>query len=109
MRNQKRLILTASVAFCILLSGLALAQNQATGKSEGVSKLVIGTTDQVEDINVNDGIFNTYREAFLTKSLIRVDQAGNFVPSLAESWETKDAKNGHFTWSRTPPGMTARL
>jgi len=115
MRNQKRLILTASVAFCILLSGLALAQNQATGKSEGVSKLVIGTTDQVEDINVNDGIFNTYREAFLTKSLIRVDQAGNFVPSLAESWETKDAKKWTFdlvknaTWHDGSPVVAADI
>jgi ABC-type transport system substrate-binding protein len=68
---------------------LVISQDQATAKPEAVSKLVIGTTDHVEDINVNDGIFNTYRETFLTKSLIRVDQSGNFVPALAESWETE--------------------
>ena len=83
MSKKMQLLLAASVMLCILLSGFALAQDPATDKSEAVSKLVIGTTDQVEDINVNDGIFNTYREAFLTKSLIRVDPSGNFVPALA--------------------------
>ena len=96
MINQRQLFLAASIVLCILFSGLALAQDQATSRSEGVSKLVIGTIDQVEDINVNDGIFNTYREAFLTKSLIRVEPSGGFVPALAESWETADAKKWIF-------------
>lgn len=96
MRNQMLLSLAASVLLCILLSGFALAQSPATDESKAVSKLVIGTTDHVEDINVNDGIFNTYREAFLTKSLIRVDPSGNFVPALAKSWETEDAKKWTF-------------
>ncbi|OPY49846.1 MAG: putative ABC transporter periplasmic-binding protein [Methanosaeta sp. PtaU1.Bin112] len=96
MRTKMQLFLAASIVFCILLSGLAFAQDRTTAKSGEVSKLVIGTTDHVEDINVNDGIFNTYREAFLTKSLIRVDQSGNFVPALAESWETEDAKKWTF-------------
>ena len=96
MNKKLQLLLKASVVFCILLSGLGLAQDQATEKSEAVIKLVIGTTDQVEDINVNDGKFNTYREAFLTKSLIRVDPSGNFVPALAESWETEDARKWTF-------------
>jgi len=115
MNKKMQLLLAASVVLCILLSGFALAQNPATGKSEAVSKLVIGTTDQVEDINVNDGIFNTYREAFLTKSLIRVDPSGNFVPALAESWETKDAKKWTFhlvknaTWHDGVPVTAADL
>ncbi|MDD2753995.1 MAG: ABC transporter substrate-binding protein [Methanothrix sp.] len=115
MSKRMQLLLAASVVLCILLSGFALAQNQAVGKSESVSKLIIGTTDQVEDINVNDGIFNTYREAFLTKSLIRVDPSGNFVPALAESWETKDAKKWVFhlvknaTWHDGEPVTAADL
>jgi len=60
----------------------------------------------VEDLNVDDSIFNTYREAFITKSLIRTDASGNYVPALADSWETEDAKNGSSIWSRMPHGMT---
>jgi len=115
MSKRMQLLLAASVVLCILLSGIALAQNQAVGKSEAVSKLVIGTTDQVEDINVNDGIFNTYREELLTKSLIRVDPSGNFIPALAKSWETEDAKKWTFhlvknaTWHDGAPVTSADL
>ncbi len=115
MSKKLQLLLAASVVLCILLSGLALGIGSMTGKSETVSKLVIGTTDQVEDINVNDGIFNTYREAFLTKSLIRVDPSGDFVPALAESWETEDARKWTFhlvknaTWHDGVPVTAADL
>lgn len=96
MSKKIQLLLEASVMLCILFSGLALAQGQANSGSFAIDKLVIGTTDQVVDINVNDDIFNTYREALLTKSLIRVDPSGNFIPALAESWETDDAKKWTF-------------
>lgn len=96
MNLKIQFLFKASIMLCILFSGLALAQSQASDNSFAIDKLVIGTTDQVEDINVNDGIFNTYREAFLTKSLLRVDSSGDFVPALAESWETEDAKKWTF-------------
>ena len=95
MKIDFKRLLKAFIILCVLLSGDALALDNALLEAEA-SRLVIGTTDQVEDLNVNDGILNTYREAFLTKSLIRVDNAGNFVPALAESWETDDAKKWAF-------------
>jgi peptide/nickel transport system substrate-binding protein len=108
-------LLVASVLCCILLSGFALAEALAQDKAKAVDKLVIGTTDQVEDLNVDDSTFNTYREAFLTKSLIRVDASGDYVPALAESWETKDAKTWIFhlvknaTWHDGVPLSSADL
>lgn len=94
MSKKPHLRLAASFVLCIFLLEFALVPIPVAANSFAIDKLVIGTTDQVEDINVNDGIFNTYREAFLTKSLIRVDPEGNFIPALAQSWETDDAK----TW-----------
>lgn len=96
MNKSIRIFLVASIIFSVLICAVAIAQSATIDSSSVIDKLVIGTTDQVEDINVNDGIFNTYREAFLTKSLIRVDPSGDFVPSLAESWETDDAQKWVF-------------
>lgn len=80
-----------------------------------IEKLVIGTTDQVTDINVNDDSFVTYRETLLTKSLIRVGADGSYVPALAESWETTDGKVWTFhmvkdaTWHDGTPVTSADI
>ncbi len=91
-RAKKHSISNLSLIFCLLLSGLPMVQGEERSDNYAIEKLVIGTTNQVEDINVNDNTFTTYLETLLTKSLIRVDQSGNFVPALAESWETDDAE-----------------
>ena len=92
MEAKKHSISNLSLIFCLLLSGLPMVQGEERSDNYAIEKLVIGTTNQVEDINVNDNTFTTYLETLLTKSLIRVDQSGNFVPALAESWETDDAE-----------------
>jgi len=96
MNNKVCVILDVSILLCILLSGSAQGNSSGDAGTYPIDKLIIGTTDQIEDINVNDGTFNTYREALITKSLIRVDQSGNYVPALAESWETDDARKWTF-------------
>jgi peptide/nickel transport system substrate-binding protein len=114
MKRDFQRLLKATLMLCIMLSGTTLAQDKASPAAD-VSRLMIGTTDQVEDLNINDGILNTYREAFLTKSLVRVDPAGNFVPALAESWETDDAQKWTFhlvknaTWHDGVPVTSADL
>ena len=96
MIKRLRLLIVATVLMWVLISGLALSSDQEAVGGYVVKQLVLGTTDQVENVNVDDGGFNTYREALLTKSLIRVDASGKYVPALAESWETKDAKKWVF-------------
>lgn len=114
MNREFQKLLEAALILCALLSGASMALEKTPSKAN-ISGLVIGTTDQVGDLNVNDGIFNTYREAFLTKSLVRVDSKGNFVPALAESWETDDAKKWVFhlvknaTWHDGVPVTAADL
>lgn len=114
MKIDFQRLLGAVTILCVLLSGDAMALGNAPSEAN-VPRLVIGTTDQVEGLNVNDGIFNTYREALLTKSLIRMDPAGNFIPALAESWETDDAQKWVFhlvknaTWHDGIPVTSADL
>jgi peptide/nickel transport system substrate-binding protein len=96
MKKRLHFLLAASALLCLLLLGSALAEDQSQAKADAISRLVIGTTDEVKDLNIDDSIFNTYREAFLTKSLIRIDASGKYVPALASSWETKDAKRWIF-------------
>lgn len=115
MRGKIQYLLAASALLCILISGFALSDVQSQDRIGTVDKLVIGTTDHVEDLNVDDSIFNTYREAFITKSLIRIDASGNYVPALADSWVTKDAKKWIFylvknaTWHDGVPLTAADL
>jgi peptide/nickel transport system substrate-binding protein len=114
MKRDFLRLLKAILMLCIMLSGTTLAQDKASPAAD-VPRLMIGTTDQVEDLNINDGILNTYREAFLTKSLVRVDPSGNFVPALAESWETDNAQKWMFhlvknaTWHDGVPVTSADL
>jgi peptide/nickel transport system substrate-binding protein len=109
MKWNMKHYLSAFALLCVFLLGISLASGSDTESSFVIDKLILGTTDQVDDINVNDGIFNSYREAFITKSLIRVDPSGNFVPALAESWETSDAQKWVFhlvknaTWHDDEP------
>ena len=92
MKTNMHLLSNLSLILCLMLSVLPLAQGEEGSDSYAIEKLVIGSTNQVEDININDNTFTTYLETLLTKSLIKVDQSGNFVPALAESWETDDAE-----------------
>jgi len=96
MVNKQLSLILASVLMLVLISGLAMSSDQDAGNGGAVKQLVLGTTDEVKNLNVDDGVFNTYREAFLTKSLVRVDASGKYVPALAESWETEDARKWVF-------------
>ena len=102
-KTKRHLISYLSPILCILLSGLPMVQGEERSDNYVIEKLVIGTTNQVEDININDNTFTTYLETLLTKSLIRVDQSGNFVPALAESWETDDAEVWTFHLAKYAP------
>jgi ABC-type transport system substrate-binding protein len=101
MVNKQLSLILASVLMLVLISGLAMSSDQDAGNGGAVKQLVLGTTDEVKNLNVDDGVFNTYREAFLTKSLVRVDASGKYVPALAESWETEDASKWSSIWRRT--------
>ena len=53
MEAKKHSISNLSLIFCLLLSGLPMVQGEERSDNYAIEKLVIGTTNQVEDINVN--------------------------------------------------------
>ena len=52
-KTKRHLISYLSPILCILLSGLPMVQGEERSDNYAIEKLVIGTTNQVEDINVN--------------------------------------------------------
>jgi peptide/nickel transport system substrate-binding protein len=56
--------------------------------------LVVGTTEEVTNINIG-GDLDTFRDYFLTESLVRMNSEGDYVGALAESWNTSDS----ITWT----------
>lgn len=60
------------------------------------TKLVIGTTAQVNDIGIGDSTMQMYRVTMLSPGLLRLDEKGNYVGVLAESWETTDNQKWTF-------------
>ena len=83
------------VLMSTLLAGCAGPTQTNANQSSTVSKLVIGTTDQVTAANIADDGFDIYRETLTSQSLVRVDANGSYASALAESWETQDGK----TWT----------
>jgi peptide/nickel transport system substrate-binding protein len=83
------------VVIIISIIGVSIALNYGTQKNAGsIDTLIIGTTEKMSNINVG-GDLDTYRDGILTESFIRMDASGEYVPALAKSWETQDAK----TWT----------
>jgi len=81
----------------ILLAGLlcACCTVDASQATNIVPKLVIGTTNQVNDININDYYYSIFRESISHEGLIALNPDGSFAPRLAENWQSADGK----TWT----------
>jgi len=58
---------------------------------EIVENLVIGTTSKIENTNILDSGYTYFRGPMVHESLVKQDEDGNFIPCLAESWNTTDS------------------
>ncbi|AFD00552.1 ABC-type dipeptide transport system, periplasmic component [Methanocella conradii HZ254] len=88
----------ALICICAIIAGCTgqagVNGNTSSNTGYNIKKLVIGTTFQIADININDVRFSEIRKALTHQGMVRIAPNGTYVPALADSWETKDAK----TW-----------
>lgn len=89
--------------------------SQVTTPTDKAIKLTIGTTNAVNDLNVNDYYLGIFRGRTTHEGLITLSPDGNFAPCLAKSWETSDAKTWTFhlvdnaTWHDGVPVTAADI
>jgi peptide/nickel transport system substrate-binding protein len=117
MRKTLKAIMLIMLVACLLLSGCTQpSAGPATTPApadESIAKLIIGTTNKVEDPNINDYYFGTFSRQMTHQSLVAIAANGDIVPELASSWETPDLKTwtfhmiGNATWHDGKP-VTAR-
>lgn len=83
---------TIFVVLCLLILSLIVAGCTGTKGTdskpiETTTKLVIGTTLIPADINLGDTNFGVFTELLCRPSLITVNEKGEIMPFLADSWE----------------------
>lgn len=112
MRNTKiisigfiiLILLIAAVSGCVSSTGTPTATHvtDKTGQTSSahISKLVIGTTNVPNDINIEDSNFQRFSWTLVFEGLVRMDPGGDFEPWLAESWSTNDSKTWTFKLAR---------
>lgn len=67
-----------------------------TKHEETISRLTVGTTMAVNDLNIEDYDLGILRGQMTHQGLVKLGPDGGFVPALAESWETADSKRWTF-------------
>ncbi|MDI9394196.1 MAG: ABC transporter substrate-binding protein [Euryarchaeota archaeon] len=112
----KLLIITVLIS-CVLLSGCTQTSENSTDSptvgDNRIQKLVIGTTNKVEDTNMNDYSFGLFSSRLTHRALVTIGANGDIVPDLATSWDTSDLKTwtfhmvGNATWHDGKP-LTAQ-
>jgi peptide/nickel transport system substrate-binding protein len=118
MRYITKLLIITALVTCVLLSGCIKPSANSTESStpawdNRIQKLVIGTTNKVEDTNINDYYFGTFSRRLTHQALVTIAANGDIVPELATSWDTSDLKTwtfhlvGNATWHDGKP-LTAQ-
>jgi peptide/nickel transport system substrate-binding protein len=118
MRNMTKISIIAILVACLLLSGCTQpsagpSATPAPAEDTRIQKLVIGTTNKVEDTNINDYYFGTFSRQMTHQALVAIAANGDIVPELATSWDTQDLKTwifhlvGNATWHDGKP-LTAQ-
>ncbi|OPY26304.1 MAG: putative ABC transporter periplasmic-binding protein [Methanocella sp. PtaU1.Bin125] len=102
--------LASMILILIILAGVTLAGCTSTGgnaapeptakPASGVARLVIGTTNAVTDLNVNDYYLGIFKARTSHQGLIALNPDGSYAPCLAESWESPDASTFVFHLQR---------
>lgn len=93
------LVLGLAVTALLASGCTAPAQKGDTGgvsQTGRVAKLVVGTTQQVTDTNINDYYYGILMLELTHQGLVRINSTGDFAPELAKSWETQDMKRWTF-------------
>jgi peptide/nickel transport system substrate-binding protein len=78
-----------------MLAGMASAVGASSEQaSSGISKLVIGTTESMTNIemSLNNYVLKNYLMMFTNEGFIEYDENGSVLPRLAAEWETSDSK-----------------
>lgn len=96
MKKIVALIITIAIMLSVLVSGCTGQATDNTKKQVEETKLVVGTTAQVDSISLGDGTMQLYRLMMLSPGLVRIDEKGDTVGVLAESWETPDNQKWTF-------------
>jgi peptide/nickel transport system substrate-binding protein len=95
---MKRRLYLFFISLTLLGMLIPALSGQATDESAGerISKLTVGTINQVKDTNIYDYYFGIFCQELSHQSLVRVDSEGDLAPELATSWETDDLKKWVF-------------
>jgi peptide/nickel transport system substrate-binding protein len=78
-----------------MLAGMATAVGTSIEQaSPGISKLVIGTTESMTNIemSLNNYVLKNYLMMFTNEGFIEYDENGSVLSRLATEWETSDSK-----------------
>lgn len=112
MKSPLQLMACCLILLC--LSGVSLAsQSDSGGTPERISKLTVGTINQINDANPWDYYFGVYSMMLSHQGLVRFNNNGDVDPELATSWETEDLQKWTFhlrddvTWHDGQP-LTAQ-
>ncbi|WP_048065417.1 ABC transporter substrate-binding protein [Methanosarcina acetivorans] len=118
MRHMTKLLMITVLVVYLLLSGCIqpsanTMEPPTSAEDNQVQKLVIGTTNKVEDTNINDYCFGIFLRQMSHQALVTISADGDIVPELATSWNTSDLKTWTFhlvdnaTWHDGKP-LTAQ-
>ena len=92
---MKKLTTTAlSAVLALSLVGCGGSGDSNTGATSGGNILRFGTSGIEGTFNpvVSDGVYDGYVVSLVFEGLITNDAEGQYIPSLAESWELSDDK-----------------
>lgn len=98
---MRKSIITIGIAIMILAAlaagctGAKTSTNSTASDTGRISKLVIGTTANVVDVNILDQDYANYVRPLTMDGLLMYTENGSLVPGLADSWET-DLRNWTF-------------
>lgn len=96
MRKVFAIIIVMLVMLGVFAAGCTSPVESPTTTQSQPTKLVIGTTAQVDNIGLGDSTMMLYRLSMFSPGLVRVAADGSIVGVLAESWETTNNQNWTF-------------
>ncbi|MDM7939275.1 MAG: ABC transporter substrate-binding protein [Methanothrix sp.] len=112
MKSSLQLLACCLILLC--LSGVGLAsQSESSGSPERISKLTVGTINQINEANPWDYYFGVYSMMLSHQGLVRFNNNGDVDPEIAASWDTEDLQTWTFhlrddvTWHDGQP-LTAQ-
>lgn len=95
MKLALRLLTTGLVLLILINSGWA-AGAEGSGEGDRISKLTVGTINQINEANPWDYYFGVYSMMLSHQGLVRFNNEGDLEPELATSWETDDLQKWTF-------------